>query len=549
MAGARNTAKELDLLGQAYEKAGQRSVALSRTAFGRAGMDIGLLLQEVRRKGGVAALTQDFVDSGDALDKHLIERIAVLKAEIDDMAADARRNFASIFSEKFLEVEFKATEQFREFSRVAKEFAMSPDLAKFINVTAHGATTEFAGNWARILSPIPGVGPLIQSTQPFASQIARPAGSTGGAGAGFQTPTSDLRSQGMSMLRDAMVAKYGDPQAPKQSAELALNLTKQYMQVLGEAATPAEQLKLKQLELAAATEKFGLSQDIAARALAYFKEQQAAAAAQQRATLGIAQEGELQAVALAQIKRMEVNGYIRGEEEKAQATRILLKQVKESYDEMRVRASDLPNLTRLAIDAGNLNKQLDQVLTSSFSAMENSFADFIMGTKSAKQAFTDMANSIIRDLARMVFRQTVTAPLANLISSGIKGLFGGFGTMHEGGIVGMDAGPARYIHPMHFNDAPRFAMGGIAGLGPDEVPIVAHRNEEILRRDDPRHRYNGGAGQNVYNDNRRYDFRGANKDSEARLRAMMKQEAAQARKGALSDVRTADRNLPGWSRR
>jgi hypothetical protein len=57
--------------------------------------------------------------------------------------------------------------------------------------------------------------------------------------------------------------------------------------------------------------------------------------------------------------------------------------------------------------------------------------------------------------------------------------------------VGID-GKARFVHPAYFENANRFARGGIAGLGPDEVPIIAHRNEEIIRRDDPRHRANGG---------------------------------------------------------
>ncbi|MXV13506.1 hypothetical protein DYQ93_21195, partial [Xanthomonas sp. LMG 8992] len=33
-----------------------------------------------------------------------------------------------------------------------------------------------------------------------------------------------------------------------------------------------------------------------------------------------------------------------------------------------------------------------------------------------------------------------------------------------------------------------------AGLGPDEVPAVLQRGEEVLTRNDPRHRANGGAG-------------------------------------------------------
>ena len=45
-----------------------------------------------------------------------------------------------------------------------------------------------------------------------------------------------------------------------------------------------------------------------------------------------------------------------------------------------------------------------------------------------------------------------------------------------------------------FAAAARFHTGGIAGLRPDEVPIIAQKGEEILTRGDPRHRANGGVG-------------------------------------------------------
>jgi uncharacterized protein (UPF0335 family) len=37
---------------------------------------------------------------------------------------------------------------------------------------------------------------------------------------------------------------------------------------------------------------------------------------------------------------------------------------------------------------------------------------------------------------------------------------------------------------------PRYHTGGLAGLKPDEVPAVLLKNEEVLTRDDPRHRDN-----------------------------------------------------------
>lgn len=50
----------------------------------------------------------------------------------------------------------------------------------------------------------------------------------------------------------------------------------------------------------------------------------------------------------------------------------------------------------------------------------------------------------------------------------------------------------RMVNPLLFGMAPRYHAGGIAGLGPDEVPAILQRGEEVLTRRDPRHRSNGG---------------------------------------------------------
>lgn len=62
--------------------------------------------------------------------------------------------------------------------------------------------------------------------------------------------------------------------------------------------------------------------------------------------------------------------------------------------------------------------------------------------------------------------------------------------LHEGGIVGAPA-PVRMVPPGSFLGARHFKQGGITS---DEVPIIAHKGEEVLRRDDPRHQLNGGKG-------------------------------------------------------
>lgn len=69
---------------------------------------------------------------------------------------------------------------------------------------------------------------------------------------------------------------------------------------------------------------------------------------------------------------------------------------------------------------------------------------------------------------------------------------------HTGGVVGMassNVGGAtpRNVSPAWFVGAPRFHTGGMPGLAPDEYPIIAQKGEEVITRQDPRNRLNGGA--------------------------------------------------------
>lgn len=93
--------------------------------------------------------------------------------------------------------------------------------------------------------------------------------------------------------------------------------------------------------------------------------------------------------------------------------------------------------------------------------------------------------------------QTAAAILA-AASAGGSGGAGGIlsGLFHSGGIVG-SGGAARMMPAIAFSNAPRYHSGGIAGLAADELPAVLRRNEEVLTRNDPRHRYNGGGQQAV----------------------------------------------------
>ncbi|UUV43982.1 tape measure protein [Rhodobacter phage RcLkye] len=132
-----------------------------------------------------------------------------------------------------------------------------------------------------------------------------------------------------------------------------------------------------------------------------------------------------------------------------------------------------------------------QVLAEKAAEGKLSFGDFFNALKQGIGQF-------LIDIGKAIIKQA----LFNALSGGTAGgggvggwLSGIIGSIfHSGGVVG-SAAPGRMVNPAVFSGAMRYHTGGVAGLKPNEVPVIAERGEEILTEDDPRHRNNGGGSQ------------------------------------------------------
>lgn len=149
--------------------------------------------------------------------------------------------------------------------------------------------------------------------------------------------------------------------------------------------------------------------------------------------------------------------------------------------------SATPELQRYYDSIETVGQALDRGATGALYAFEDALVDLAMGTKSAREAFADMAKSIAADLMRMAVRMAVIRPLMMMFGMGggaAAPLFGGFTSeaalggitwapvAHTGGIIGADSLPVR-----PFASLPRYHNGGIAG---DEVPAVLKRGEGVF---------------------------------------------------------------------
>lgn len=142
-------------------------------------------------------------------------------------------------------------------------------------------------------------------------------------------------------------------------------------------------------------------------------------------------------------------------------------------------------------------QQIAQTFATTATAAIDRFAQAIAAGESAttalKDAFLSFASDFLRQIAQMIVQQIAyNAAVTILRAVGVA--TGGVPVAHGGGIIGSTMGRSRSVNPALFANAARYHTGGVAGLRPNEVPAILERGEEVLTRDDPRHRSNGGVG-------------------------------------------------------
>jgi hypothetical protein len=160
----------------------------------------------------------------------------------------------------------------------------------------------------------------------------------------------------------------------------------------------------------------------------------------------------------------------------------------------------IAGLRRYADEAMNAGQAAAQGMMSGLRSVEDMLVQIAL---TGQITWSNMVNSMAADLLRLTMRNNVTGPIAKWLG-GINwgSIFGGGGgggdgvgpgtgyTYHEGGIVGRDGGTARAMPAWMLATAPRLHGGGM--LAPNERAAVLLADEEVLTRDDPRHRWNLG---------------------------------------------------------
>lgn len=152
------------------------------------------------------------------------------------------------------------------------------------------------------------------------------------------------------------------------------------------------------------------------------------------------------------------------------------------------------SLRQYADESTDVFKNLAGAARSAFKGMEDALTEFVM---TGKMSFSDFANSVIKDLVRILIQKNITGPLAGAASSFLGGLFGGLSTAtasatpsglaplssytfgfgaHDGGIMGREPTFYRLVPSAAFTNAPRYH----AGIGPGEKAAIIKNDEGVF---------------------------------------------------------------------
>lgn len=172
--------------------------------------------------------------------------------------------------------------------------------------------------------------------------------------------------------------------------------------------------------------------------------------------------------------------------------------------------------------ASNMAESFYDITTNAFSGMEDAI---VTACQTGKLSFSDMINSMISDLIRLMVRQSITGPLANALQQGIAGIFTGgastasvnassysftssagsslaytpTGIGHDGWELVGSTRPSngyRSVPTELFANAPRF-HSGTGYVRPGEYPAILKAGERVLNPSETRAYQRGEPSVNI----------------------------------------------------
>lgn len=158
-------------------------------------------------------------------------------------------------------------------------------------------------------------------------------------------------------------------------------------------------------------------------------------------------------------------------------------------------AGAFESLNEYLSNATNTAEQTKKVFDDAFKGMEDAFVNFVT---TGKLSFSDLASSIIKDLARILVQRTITGPLSQALMGAIGGGGGGgffsgvrsfFGFANGGIMTSAGALPLNTYATGGIANSPQLAMFGEGRTPEAYVPLPDGRTIPVTMR-------GGGSSQN-----------------------------------------------------
>ncbi len=150
--------------------------------------------------------------------------------------------------------------------------------------------------------------------------------------------------------------------------------------------------------------------------------------------------------------------------------------------------ANMSELQRMMAAWGDLKTQVDRasvdISQSIAQNMTQALTSWIDGSKSASEAFGDMAKAIINDILQIILKLMIQYAIQSALGMVVGTPTVGAVVKHEGGDA--STGPRRGIGASTFTGAARLHNGGMVGLKEGEVPAILEKGEQVLTREQAR---------------------------------------------------------------
>lgn len=527
----------LNLLSQAYVKAGSSKNALANAASGgRGGAKFGLLLDNIAQKGGVDGVTAS-VNKLDQITKDQVTNWAKLSVEIDDASLSARNNIASIFTTQVLEWEKSFYETLLAISRVAKDFSLSSDFNKYIDYIKSGAkigaqvgfsaagpvgaavgagmgatagalfgsAVEKFGQWVGLLpseiskmvspsndyktfqngakttlsatgNPLNANGDDISSPGFKASEAQALVSALGSAATAQQKLDAQTKTLALDLDRGKIKQETYNQAVAGYKLDAVISQNSLYISSLGELATTQDLVKQKSLSLAKANQQgAGLTKDQIAAVKNITAAQAEQNKVQAQAASGVFDMAAAQKAANDTLQSWIDKGLVNKDnsEQMAAAQLVLARNIKATSDAAAVAAAPLQQLKQLQLDGSNFAKQLDTTVTGALNNMVSPIQDVMNGVTSLGQGFKNVGLVVVKAIQEMIIKMLFITPIAKALMSVLNPFAGLFGGAAAGGASSLGGNAASAAGDAAKTFASLSAKGNVFGANDNKVSMFA----------------------------------------------------------------------------